>query len=225
MTVYIFKPFLLLRLNPGSELFLGRHYLCYLYFNFFPSNTNYHQPVISPKSPYVCTLAWVSPCLYVVVACTHVCGKGGTHCLLLCCHWAASPDQQPCRPDRRWARLPLQLILCSPSAAPDSAGRSPLEEGRWSGESKGVGGGGRREGKKKGGREGGKERETVLVSVVDSICGETRCGREKMLWRKSDVLLCFKIRISFYNIELPAEVCERLQIRINPLTQIRNFFS
>lgn len=31
MTVYIFKPLLLLRLNPGSELFLGRHYLRYLY--------------------------------------------------------------------------------------------------------------------------------------------------------------------------------------------------
>lgn len=179
MTVYIFKPFLLLRLNPGSELFLGCHYLCYLYFNFFPSNTNYHQPSISSKSPYVCTLAWVSPCLYVVVSCTHVCGKGGTHCLLLCCHWAASPDQQPCRPDRRWARLPLQLILCSPSAAPDSAGRSPLEEGRWSGESKGVGGGGRREGKKKGGRE--RERDSVGI-----------CGRQYMwwdeMWERKDVM-------------------------------------
>lgn len=58
-------------------------------------------------------------------------GKGGTHSLLPGCHWAGSPDQQPCRPDRRWARLPLQQILCSPSAAPDSAGRSPLEEVEW----------------------------------------------------------------------------------------------
>lgn len=56
--------------------------------------------------------------------------KGRTHCLLPCCRWAASPDQQPCRPDRRWARLLLQPSLCSPSAAPDSAGRSPLEGGR-----------------------------------------------------------------------------------------------
>lgn len=32
MTVYVFKPLFLLRLNPGSELFLGRHYLGYLYF-------------------------------------------------------------------------------------------------------------------------------------------------------------------------------------------------
>lgn len=47
----------------------------------------------------------------------------------------------------------------------------------------------RREGGREGKRE--KERETVLVSVVDSICGETKCGREKMLWRKSDILLCF----------------------------------
>lgn len=64
----------------------------------------------------------------------HVCAclrdKGRTHCLLPCCRWAASPDQQPCRPDRRWARLLLQPSLCSPSAAPDSAGRSPLEGGR-----------------------------------------------------------------------------------------------
>lgn len=66
-----------------------------------------------------------------VHACVH--SKGGTHCLLPCRHWAASPDQQPCRPDRRWARLPPQPILCSPSATPDSAARSPLEGERRGG--------------------------------------------------------------------------------------------
>lgn len=43
----------------------------------------------------------------------------------------------------------------------------------------------RRERKEK--TEGG-ERERALVSVVD-LCGETRRGREKLLWRKSDILL------------------------------------
>lgn len=145
----MFKPFLTLRLNPQSDLGTSSPMLRYLYFP-------YHD-LCQLKTPYACASSWVPPCLYVVVACVHVCGKGGTHCLLLCCHWAASPDQQPCRPDRRWARLLLQLILCSPSAAPDSAGRSPLEEGWWSGESKRVREGGKRGRKKtKGGGERGR---------------------------------------------------------------------
>lgn len=145
--MYMFKPFLKLRLYPQSEIFFGHHY-------------RRSDICISPIKTfakyftlYARASSWVPPCLYVVVACVHVCGKGGTHCLLLCCHWAVSPDQQPCRPDRRWARLLLQLILCSPSAAPDSAGRSPLEEGRWSGESKRVREGGKRGRKKRRERE------------------------------------------------------------------------
>lgn len=74
------------------------------------------------------TFYWL---LFSMRVCMCAWGKCGTHSLLPGCHWAGSPDQQPCRPDRRWARLPLQQILCSPSAAPDSAGRSPLEEVEW----------------------------------------------------------------------------------------------
>lgn len=82
----------------------------------------YTWPQYECFSVHFCVITFTSVCVCV-------CGIGGTHCLLPCCYWAVSPDQQPCRPDRRWARLPLQPSLCSPSAAPDSAGRSPLEGG------------------------------------------------------------------------------------------------
>lgn len=118
---------------------------------------------------------FISCCMWVCVW-----GKGGTHCLLPCCHWAVSPNQQPCRPDRRWARLLLQLILCSPSAAPDSAGRSPLEEGRWSDECKRV----TEDEKKETGGGGEWESEKEKESI--GICGGYTWWDET--WERKDVL-------------------------------------
>lgn len=167
----------------STSLFLPR-ILHYLTGSCFFSPSNIKKKLLPPKyftqkTQYACGSSWVV-CLFVV-ACECVCGKGGTHCLLPRCHWAASPNQQPCRPDRRWARLLLQPILCSPSAAPDSAGRSPLEEGRWGDECKRVR---EEEGKRdRRGSERERERETASVSVV-GMCGETRHGRQKMFGRK-----------------------------------------
>lgn len=170
----------------STSLFLPRklHYLTGSCFIFHQTlKKNYYQPNISLKrhSMHVARHELSVYLLLHVSVCECVCGKGGTHCLLPRCHWAASPNQQPCRPDRRWARLLLQPILCSPSAAPDSAGRSPLEEGRWGDERKRA-----REEEGKRDRRGSEregERETALVSVV-GVCGETRHGRQKMFGRK-----------------------------------------
>lgn len=131
--------------------------------------------------------------LFSMCVCLCVCGKGGTHSLLPGCHWAGSPDQQPCRPDRRWARLPLQPILCSPSAAPDSAGRSPLEEVEWQEREEredewerinvvGIGGKGEEKERSKGGnwtssatavKWGNSVNRSVLSSSVESHPAET----------------------------------------------------
>lgn len=65
----------------------------------------------------------VLPVFSMKCACVSV---NRTYCLGQRCHWAEILDQQPGRPDRRWAHLLLQPSLCSLSVEPDWAEHSPL---------------------------------------------------------------------------------------------------
>lgn len=212
---------------PGTSLSMPRY--CFILGSFFQSKIKTSIPAkyFTQKTQYACGSSRVSVYLLLHVSvceceCVCVCGKGETHCLLPCCHWAVSPNQQPCRPDRRWARLLLQPILCSPSAAPDSAGRSPLEEGRWSDESERGRGKRDRRGREKE-RERKRRRET---SLVRQNMGEERCfgGNPTSFY-----FLKNRIGVKQQLGVLKQENClvfhtDRHYIKINLLAKIRNSF-